>query len=266
MEGRAFNRRLPLGRARGMISATIFCALTAVLLATPSVLATPSPSSVVAVIPPYKHAVGVQNVTTSHTGPCSVSGSGATNVSATAGILLSTSDVKEHCANSVATIVSVVGILGPGFSVTSSGSYNISYSLMVGWHYSIQAGGVGSGRAVLSILGNLYDNSTGTWVIGGVALLGNQTSVLNASCSSSSSLGCVNRSVPNGGRVVDQNLTATLTAGDSYLFYVVVVVTISASGGRTISGSSQPGSAAVSLETNFTGAKHGIRVLSMTVS
>jgi len=258
-------------RCRTLRPGGIVLAVASVLVLTlpPTHAISLTASPPLALKPPFTGAQAIADVSFNQTGPCAAANLSSVNSSIQSGRITSVNTLSVKCPNSAATLVATTGFLGPGFLVASSGNYNVSYSLFIGWRDNLASSGVGSSSVVLSVVGNLYDNTTGSWVLGSNASQGNRTVLLTANCSSTSGGSCLVRSSSLGADrpiPVLSSFQASLVAGDSYLFYVVQIVSFIVHGGLASNGSVVAGSGFVHVGATYFGAGHGNFIVSMKVS
>jgi hypothetical protein len=161
-----------------------------------------------------------------------------------------------HVRNCTAEVTTRGGFFGPSFTPSVSGMRKVTYDWVVPW--AIWGLGPSSDRnwVNVSVFGNLYDNTSGQWVLGGSSPLDVVTVVLNHSDFRLRS--------PLAGTA--QNVTVTfsvgLTGGDQYLFYTGVYTQSFAATGSLAHG--YYGHALAKVHAGV--GNHPARVLSMTVS
>ena len=103
------------------------------------------------------------------------------------------------------------GFLGPSFTASTTSIHKISFHWEVSWNVTRTSG---KGFTVISItlFGNLFDNTSGSWVLGGSTPTPAEQVVMKGPLYKGGSHLGVNRTF-------DVNFTASLTAGHHYLFY-----------------------------------------------
>jgi hypothetical protein len=113
------------------------------------------------------------------------------------------------------------GFFGPDFIAPYSGNHTVTFYWNVTWTINVTLSGFpGSVDAVISLFGNLFDNTTGTWVLGGTSNDYATWTNLNASTSS-----CASSShsswlcADHVSQDVRFQINVSLHRGDQYLLY-----------------------------------------------
>jgi hypothetical protein len=128
-------------------------------------------------------------------------------------------------------IASDAGFTGPAFTVTTTGAHSITFAWQVSWNVSASVFGHFCLCSILgwkiSLFANVFDNTTGSWVLGGSSP-NNRVSVV-ANCSLRCSLfgGYSSGTLQNYSLIAKANLTS----GDQYLLFTGLKTSASASGG-----------------------------------
>jgi hypothetical protein len=118
------------------------------------------------------------------------------------------------------------GFFGPAFTAAEGGNRSVVYNWNITWTVNASITGRGFVAVDISLIGNLFDNTTGLWTFGGTSNDGVVWTNLNAStptCRPSSSWSwlCADH-VSQDARL---SLHASLVRGDQYFFYSGVSVT-----------------------------------------
>jgi hypothetical protein len=117
-----------------------------------------------------------------------------------------------------ARITTLDGFRGPAFTAASSGIHQVTYRWQITWSASGSQGGfcppspcvaARSDTVKISLFGNLYDKTTGLWLLGGASPQNQSVSVFHGS-------GVFSHS--GSGQNFSVRFNVTLTAGDQYLF------------------------------------------------
>jgi hypothetical protein len=165
--------------------------------------------------PPYYHASTFGNVTVVGLGCRSEIVTVAPKAHPLTGLVVTSANVTAlrvpPCPTSTNNLTTMAGFFGPRLQPIVSGLHAILFHWQVSW--MVSSGGMGLGGAArVTLFANLFDNTTGVWVLGGAASSG--VVQLVASCSSQPK--CIKSGLL-------QNFTlrvhGNLTAGDDYVFY-----------------------------------------------
>ncbi|MCI4356494.1 MAG: hypothetical protein L3K18_05045 [Thermoplasmata archaeon] len=169
-------------------------------------------------LPPFYLASAFSNVTVQGVGCRSELVSVVPRAHPYTGLVVTTSNVTAirvpACPTSANNLSTVAGFFGPRFQPVVSGPHTVLFRWQVSW--MVSSGGMGlGGAAQANLFADVFDNTTGVWVLGGASASG--VVQLISSCSS--------HPMCNKTGVL-QNLTvrvrANLTAGDDYVFYTGV--------------------------------------------
>lgn len=214
--GESMARR-QAGRLGATVIASVAVSLVALVLL-PSVAGT---TTLIRDTAPYTGAAPIARHSPAQNGTCATAQSmlvGHLRASTASGDFLTGSSA---CASGPApwwypnypTISTSVGFLGPAFTLTSGGTRQVAYQWEITWNAS--GTGTGSGRPAvnISLFGNLYDKTTGTWVLGGSSAQNEWVSVFYASGPFSSGAAA---------QKVTVSFDASLMKGDRYQFYTVL--------------------------------------------
>jgi hypothetical protein len=167
--------------------------------------------------------------------------------------------VVSHAQFNLDRLTTDSGFLGPLFVPATSGNHTVTFRWQVDWGAHVREVPYGSGRgsalATISVLGNLFDNTTGSWVDSS-----NTSATVFAK-------GCVSPSRCNFSvdrvRNVTLSFVVPLVAGHQYLVYGDVQVVLSATCG-TIFGSTCNGSALASVDLASSGRGATLRSIALT--
>jgi hypothetical protein len=152
--------------------------------------------------------------------------------------------------NCSAFVTTSAGFLGPSFNSTLSHRVTVTYTWKVPWSIKGRASGGGSNFVNISVFGNLFDNTTHSWALGGnlsrseVVVVLNRTDVRGLTTISGVSLS------------VNVSFVVTLSSGHQYLFYTGLYTQSFA---KTVAGN-----ALAKLDVGS--ARGGARVISMRVA
>jgi hypothetical protein len=167
--------------------------------------------------------------------------------------------VASHAKINLDRLTTDSGFLGPLYVPATSGNHTVTFRWQVDWEAHVREVPYGSGRgyasATISVLGNLFDNTTGSWVDSSNA----SATVFAKACGSPSHC---NFSVDRV-RNVTLSFVVPLVAGHQYLVYGDVQVVLSASCG-TIFGSPCNGSALASVNLASSGRGATLRSIALT--
>ncbi|MCI4363664.1 MAG: hypothetical protein L3K13_05095, partial [Thermoplasmata archaeon] len=113
-----------------------------------------------------------------------------------------------------ASITTDAGFNGSTFQVTKTGANQITFKWQISWDVTRKSCSFYCHVAWnVSLFANVYDNTTGSWVLGGSSP-NNQVAVV-AHCSSTCMTGHSSRTLQNYSLIIKANLTS----GDRYLLF-----------------------------------------------
>jgi hypothetical protein len=207
-----FVYRRRVSAAAGLVAAAILVVF--LLVASPIAGATP----LVRDTPPYAVAKAFKHSSPPWIGTCATSDSylvGVPRVDPTTGVVHAGA---WACATGPAPggppnypyITTDYGFRGPSFTASSTGSHQVAYQWKISWNASGYSYLSGRPDIAVKLFGNLYDQTTKTWMLGAPPNGGDWITVFDD-----------NRTFVSVG--VDQSYTlrfdVTLTSGDTYEFY-----------------------------------------------
>jgi hypothetical protein len=126
-------------------------------------------------------------------------------------------------ASNPGSVTMTEGLYGPAFTARSSGNLSITYKWSVMWtvnftcrcftyFLSHSIGPLAGGTTDITLIGNLYDRTTGTWALGNSGLGGKVASVHSQDASGDH----------HDSKNVTIRFVTALTQGDQYLFYTAM--------------------------------------------
>jgi hypothetical protein len=210
LEGRG-NARRPVRRVPEGVATTVALALLLISMAPVS-----EASLAANVHRPFTGAVAFASATTYLAPGCPAHETGTPAVAPFANISTGRVGSVTHvnvtggCSVAVANISTVAGFLGPTFHVTASSTRDVVFH----WRIALRAAGMMTGAITgdavrVTLFGNLFDNTTGSWVLPKDAV----TVVFSFCCHFVGGISLRNYTV---------TVHAGLAAGDQYLFYTGV--------------------------------------------
>jgi hypothetical protein len=111
--------------------------------------------------------------------------------------------------NCLASVTTRAGFFGPSFNSTASRKFTITYAWQVPW--IIKGRDPAENRINVSVFGNLFDNTTGRWALGGNASQSDVVVILDRSVGGLTAI--------SGSTRANVSFAVTLVSGHQYLFY-----------------------------------------------
>jgi hypothetical protein len=126
-------------------------------------------------------------------------------------------------ASDPGSVMMTEGLYGPAFTARSSGNQSIVYTWNVRWAVNFTCGcyttlvyhligPLAGGASNVSLIGNLFDRTTGTWALGNSGLSGKVATVSSRDVAGDR----------HGSKNVTVRFVTALTRGDQYLFYTAM--------------------------------------------
>jgi hypothetical protein len=123
----------------------------------------------------------------------------------------------KYGINVRASVGTVAGFNGSTFQVTTTGAHQITFKWQVSWNITVRKAPfvINYPRPAwnISLFANVYDNTTGSWVLGGGSP--NDQVAIVAQCSSNCPAGYSSAKLQNYSLIIRANLTS----GDRYLIF-----------------------------------------------
>jgi YVTN family beta-propeller protein len=166
-------------------------------------------------VPPYFGASAVSLHSPLQYGSCATRNSsllGSPGASVFSGkVLAGGSACAGNVSSGSARVSTTDGFLGPAFTVGFGGNHTVIYRWQISWNASGRVLSNSSTATVrISMFGNLYDNTTGRWLLGGRGA--HDKAVLVFTASGTFSAGRSSQSLA-------VRFSVTLTAGHQYVFF-----------------------------------------------